>query len=169
MGTPGRPPILPDAYELKNIHSAGGVTYAQMAEYFSRETGEKITEQAVQWRLASIGYMPKAEGRAKYKFIPYDIQPGDGQARQAQLLRCHMRDMDGEDVSGTKLGRELPGFRRRLRHSVLVYDATWKWRFVRREPSDEDLVIRWPEGLDKPSEEFLKLFRLPPEADDQES
>lgn len=149
-----KPSKLPDAHVLRDLHLVMKMTYEQIAKEYG------VSKQAVQFKLSSVGYAP--QGRDRYKVIPWDLSPEHTKQRRAQLLRAHMRDMDGEEVSG-KLGTELPGFRRRLRDKVLDYRPSEGLVFVDREPRDNGLVLRWPSGVDKPGKGLIHLFMLPSE------
>jgi hypothetical protein len=143
---------LPSAYELRDMHMLLNMTYEDIARQYG------ASKQAVQIKLATIGYAP--QGRDRYKLIPWELSSEHTKQRRAQLLRAHMRDVDGQEATG-KLGSELPGFRRRLRTKVLDYSPEDGLIFVDRTPKDGDLIIRWPEDLELPAEGLIHLFKLP--------
>ena len=142
---------LPSAFELRDMHLLLKMTYDEIAQQYG------ATKQAVQIKLSTIGYAP--QGRERYKLIPWDLAPEHTKQRRAQLLRAHMRDMEATG----KLGSELPGFRRRLKTKVLDYSPSEGLVFVNRSPEDEDLILRWPTDMEKPSPELLHMFKLPKE------
>lgn len=149
---------LPTAQKLRMLHAT--LTYKQIAEHYG------VTEQAVQKKLALDGYGPKAEAHRRSQLVPFDVdtKAGHGKMMASVNLRSHLAYRDGEALDGLVLKR-LEGFWRRLADQVLTYDREKGWRMVPRAPEDEDLVIRWPTGVDRLAKGDMDLFRLPNDAE----
>jgi hypothetical protein len=97
--------------------------------------------------------------------LPWRVSERHQALYAAQRLKAHIKDRRGEELSDTALKR-LRDWRDRLRRDRVVLDyrdveVGNPWLYVAREPSDEQLVIRWPAEAEPPTEQQRELLELP--------
>lgn len=157
---------LPGSTEFIKLYRSG-LSDKEIAEAFD------VTVQAVNKKLVNLGIQRHPAKHAATAIINA-AWPSEEYGRnkytslsRAQRLFAFLRKRLGDEVLGPRQDRMAVLFERevRTRGVVLHLDpsSAQPWVWLPREASDGRMVIRWPEGREKPTGELLEALDLPPQ------
>ncbi|MFJ5066544.1 hypothetical protein ACIQC7_09030 [Kitasatospora sp. NPDC088556] len=153
---------LPSNKELLELRALG-YKYAEIGRLFD------VTKQAVSWRFAQMG-MKEISPLDDVNDVLAEAWPGihaNGHHNRSpiQMLRVWMRSNLHDTLSKRQVAAAT-NFEARVRgcNEVLAYlpDTEVGFSYVRRQPSDGQLVIRWPEDRPAPSTRAVEMLTLTP-------
>ncbi|MFJ3634642.1 hypothetical protein [Streptomyces sp. NPDC090112] len=154
---------LPDNVQLLMLQEAGK-SHQEIADEY------RTTRQAVTWRFNEMEKYSRGPLKQVTESIPWDISDRDLKRKVWKQepymgLRAYVQTRLGAEV-GPRAELALKAFRNRIaRGEVLALDPVRGVHYVPRDPSDGNLVIRWPADVPR-DDDRAALFELPqPEAD----
>ena len=150
-----RPRTLPDISILLRQRDVEGLTLAQIGARYG------VSKAAVSGALKKAGNATGGNAAMSYDtVIPWRIVRGHMALDAAKRLRAHLRAHNNLDVS-PEMRLRLTNWYARLRRDGTVLDyrpaGSTPWIYVRREPSDGDLLIRWPAGQSMSEQQRMSL------------
>ncbi|MFE9455969.1 hypothetical protein [Streptomyces californicus] len=157
---------LPSDAEMTKLFVLGKLSNTEIAQMY------EVTPQAVdkRWRKLGLERRPITNQANDLIARVWKIKTVQGAGSHHTLspimyLRVWLRMRLGDKGLSARQKRDALSFERRIRRDnvVLAYDpGTEKgWSWEPREPKDDRLVIRWPEGEARPPADELIMFRLP--------
>ncbi|MFD8594565.1 hypothetical protein ACFV1L_06150 [Kitasatospora sp. NPDC059646] len=128
-----------------------------------------VTRQAVNLRWIQRGLFryPIASQVVQMLGQLWEVKTSSGagshmHSHPCQSLRYYLRSKLGDTLSERQALTALR-FESRLRRKgeVLAYDPEAGFGYVKREPSDARLVVRWPAEVPRPTGELEALWSIP--------
>lgn len=161
---------LPENPELLKLYR-NGFSNKEIAEQFD------VTVQAVDWRLSNLG-IKRAPFRNSAKEILEAAWPS-AETRRTEFIHLNRardlyaflrRQLGDTGLTKTQLG-SAARFERMVRDGDAVLDLQpdspeGPWVLVPRLPSDERMVLRWPEGRPVPNGKLREALDLPDEPEE---
>ncbi|WP_424214797.1 hypothetical protein ACN20G_23515 [Streptomyces sp. BI20] len=155
---------LPDFNHLVRL-AEQGLSYEVIGDRFG------VTATAVNMALTAGGYYRRAGSRkAIEEYIPWTVKRVVGaeshhRSYLAQSLMGFLHVSMGDEKATKAHFDRHRRLAARLRREGLVldYDTEAGFVLVAREPRDGNLVLRWPEDVDGPSDEVRAVLELPEE------
>lgn len=123
-----RPRVLPPVQEICKLLDSG-MTQAQVAEYLSKQTGERVTRSAVSVALSRAGVTTQA---TRYRDeLPWKVAQPHLTAYPARMLRVLGRERAGLRVTAED-GKRLASWLDTLRemNAVVAYSPTAGFLYV---------------------------------------
>ncbi|MEU5382662.1 hypothetical protein [Kitasatospora cineracea] len=153
---------LPSDAELSRLFVLGAEAADIAAQY-------DVTPQAVYWRWNNMGLHRLPIAREVNQLIAgvWQVQSSAGAGSHwhsfpCQSLRYYLRLRMGDTLSERQAMEALRFERRLIREgAVLAYSKEEGFTYVPRTPEDGDLLIKWPDALDRPGEEEAGIWSLP--------
>ena len=131
-----------------------------------------VTPQAVNYHLNGKGQRFKDPAQLAVEHIPWDVRPEHKEGMPYRMLRSHLKWVvaRGRGLSDGDKARLFNWYRELVDLNLVVeYDpeappthglSSGGWRYLQREESDNDLVIR-VNDLSHMTDEAYEYFRLP--------
>jgi AcrR family transcriptional regulator len=153
---------LPDNSVLLRERDVEGLSISAIADRYG------VTRAAVTYRFKKMGRDLGRTGAMDYTpYIPWVIRSGHHELDAPTRLRAHILRRTGGEVTPAAQ-RRLDNWHARLAREdvVLTYspDDASPWIYVQREPSDAQLIVRWPNDLPPPTDEQRAVLALPDES-----
>ena len=135
---------VPDATELRH-YLERGLTQAQIAAEWEKETGVRVSRSAIGMAIARYG-LESARPRPRYEdTLPWRVDSNHVMHNDARMLRLEGRRRRGLPLSDDEK-RWLHGWREALEEAraVVTYNARTPEGFywVHRKDSDDDIIRR---------------------------
>jgi len=147
---------LPDNLTLLK-HDAAGMTEGEIAAKYG------VSQQAVAWRLNGLGVFKKGRKAPVMALLPWDLSARPDKRKLSNQngfagLRSFLRRKFGEELS-TRAQVDLRAFLGHIEAGeVLKLDEQRGFIYVPRSDADGNLVIRWPEGQERPDSKTVSMF-----------
>ncbi|MFI1796368.1 hypothetical protein ACH427_03260 [Streptomyces sp. NPDC020379] len=134
-----------------------------------------VTPQAVWKRRSGLGMLKKPIATRVHAALKeaWDVKSTSVPGRQShhnkrplQALKYYMRQRLGDETLSPTQLKQIGQFLENVSSGrfVIEYrrDTEAGFFYVPREARDEDLLVRWPEGVPLPGADIVEAMRLPP-------